>query len=71
MQCVMQLVLCCRADNAGCHRSRLSLGYTGASLNVPGIVIGDPVCSLPRDYGARTIARVIMLCLLWCFSHML
>ena len=47
------------------------LSYTDAILDVPCIVIDDPVCFLTRDYGAPTIAHVIILCWLWCISHML
>ena len=36
------------------------LSYSDAILDVPCIVIDDPGCSLPRDYGARTIARAVL-----------
>ena len=47
------------------------LSYTDAIPDAPCTAIDDHMCFLTSDYGAPTIAHVIMLCLLWCIFHML
>ena len=67
--CSVSCISCCIAVLI--MRVVAGLSYTDAILDVPCTVIDDPVCFLTSDYGAPTIAHVIMLCLLWCISHML